>query len=364
MEKQREFDGSESDRERELNEYNETKAGVRGLTEAGVTKLPRIFILPSRFQPNRNDASSRFRVPVVDLYQGERRGAIVDEIRKACETWGVFQVINHGVPIEVVSGMLQATLEFHEQPKESKVQYYTCDASKAVAYRSTVHPLLRTALWKDTLACMFDGNGNDQNPQVPLVCREAMYKYVEHMFTLKSTLSGLLSESLGLASDHLERTECIEAQKLAAHYYPPCPEPHLTLGSPKHADPYFLTIISQNLDGLQVLHQDHWIEVPPLQGALVIIIGDMLQIMSNDLYKSVEHRALARGVETRVSVACFFYPSKRNATTKYGVIDELVTKKSPALYRETSLVEYLKYFGANGIVGSKALPHFKCMEIP
>ena len=75
-------------------------------------------------------------------------------------------------------------------------------------------------------------------------------------------------------------------------------------------------------------------------------------MMSNDLFKSAEHRAVPRGVGTRLSAACFFYPSRRNKDKKYGVIAELATERNPAVYRETSQAEYLKCFGANGIAGS------------
>ena len=88
----------------------------------------------------------------------------------------------------------------------------------------------------------------------------------------------LLSEGLGLNPTHLEEMECNEGLLVLGHYYPPCPQPELTMGTGQHADNDFLTVLLQDhIGGLQVLHQNHWIDVPPVPGALVVNIGDLLQ---------------------------------------------------------------------------------------
>jgi len=110
-----------------------------------------------------------------------------------------------------------------------------------------------------------------------------MFEYVDAVRKLAVWLFQLLSESLGLASDCLAEMGCGESLKVACNYYPPCPEPHLTVGNTKHTDPTFLTVLLQDaVGGLQVL-LDHggggrgWVNVPPVPGALIINIGDLLQ---------------------------------------------------------------------------------------
>ncbi|XP_019180571.1 PREDICTED: 1-aminocyclopropane-1-carboxylate oxidase homolog 1-like isoform X2 [Ipomoea nil] len=358
---------AEYDRRSEVEAFEDSKAGVKGLFDSGLTKIPRIFLNKhSILEKNSaaNAATPQFVIPVIDFegLGGNRRVEIVNMIKDACENWGFFQVINHGIPDNVMDKMLEGIRHFHEQDFEAKKPFHSRDVKKKVTYNSNFDLLVApTANWRDSLYCVMAPNP-PKPEEFPHICRDIMIKYAEHVMSLGYTLFELLSEALGLDPDHLKGMGCSEGLFIIGHYYPPCPEPDLTLGFSSHTDSGFLGIVLQDqLGGLQVLHQDVWVDVPFLPGSLIVNIGDMLQLLTNDKFKSVHHRVLAKQIGPRISVASFFrmHFQEDSDSKSYGPIKELLSEEKSAIYRETNMDEVLMVRYNKGLDGSSLLSHFK-----
>ncbi|PHT50965.1 hypothetical protein CQW23_10712 [Capsicum baccatum] len=339
------------DYDNEKKAIDDTKAGVKGLVDAGIVEIPKIFIRPAHeLAEELNMPKSTLQIPVIDLTGIEvedRRKKIADEIREACEKWGFFQLINHGVPSSVLDGMIDVTHKFHEQDIEVKKEYYSNDQTRRVRYESNLDTFKvkgRSASWKDTLYIRGLVSGHIEPEEIPPVCRKTSLEYINHVIKLEEILLGLLSESLGLKPDHLKAVECDNRQALACHYAPACPQPELTLGTPKHTDVSFLTILLQDRHGgLQVLCDNQWADVTPIEHGLVVNIGDLLQILSNDKFVSSIHRVLAKNIGPRISVACFFQGDS-TSHKMFGPIKELVSEENPPLYKEFLIADYVSSF--------------------
>ncbi|XP_057517629.1 1-aminocyclopropane-1-carboxylate oxidase homolog 1-like [Amaranthus tricolor] len=349
------------DREKEVEAFEQTKAGVKGLIDKGISSIPRFFVHPQENLSSNSDSCLPVKFPVIDFGDdGCREGSeIVKDIRNASQTWGFFQLVNHGISLEAMEEVLEGIRKFHEQATHEKTRFYTRDLTQKVRYYCNGDLLVsRAANWRDSISCEYQDG--DLNPEeLPLICREAITRYMENILILKKKLSEVLSEALGLHKEYLAKIECMETANLVCHYYPACPEPHLTLGATKHCDPSFMTILLQdNIGGLQILHEGQWINVQPRPGALAIHLGDLMQLITNAKFKSVEHRVRLGKNCPRVSAACFFYPSTKKKNENYKPIEEILSENSP-LYRGTSVTEYLAYYRTKGLNGQPALPHFE-----
>lgn len=111
------------------------------------------------------------------------------------------------------------------------------------------------------------------------VCRQEVMEWDKEVVRVGEVLYGLLSEGLGLDAGRLNDMGLVQGRVMVGHYYPFCPQPDLTVGLNSHADPGALTVVLQDhIGGLQVRTTEGWVDVKPLDGALVINIGDLLQV--------------------------------------------------------------------------------------
>ncbi|KAG9441524.1 hypothetical protein H6P81_017378 [Aristolochia fimbriata] len=353
------------DRLGELKAFDETKLGVKGLVDAGVTKIPRIFSLPDEDLINYEAPSTLLEgIPIVDLSGVEledRRKEIVKEIGEALETWGFFQVINHGIPQRVLDEMLQGVRRFHEEPEEEKKAFYSRDPKKRVRLATNFDLFQsKAANWRDTLNCCM--TPDFQGPEeLPKACRDIVMVYSKRMNEVGETICALLSEVLGLRPNHLKEIGCMDEHVLRCNYYPACPEPEITIGCSKHTDSSFLTLLLQDdIGGLQVLNKDHkWIDVPSVHGALVVIIADLLQVVSNDKFESTVHRVKAQKVGPRISVACFFNTNMDPSTKLCVPIKELLSEENPPKFRQLTVKEYFIHASALGLGRELPLDYFR-----
>ncbi|XP_010486383.1 PREDICTED: 1-aminocyclopropane-1-carboxylate oxidase homolog 3-like [Camelina sativa] len=358
------------DRASELKAFDEMKTGVKGLVDAGVSKIPRIFHHPSATLSNPKPLSSDLlhlkTIPTIDLggrvfEDVTKRKNAVEGIKKAAAKWGFFQVINHGVSLDLLEKVKDGVRDFHDQSPEVRKGLYSRDFSRRFLYLSNFHLFSSPSTsWRDTLACTMAPNPPKPH-DLPEIRGDVMLEYSKQVMVLGEFLFELLSEALGLNPYHLKDMDCSKGLIMLSHYYPPCPEPDLTLGTSQHSDISFLTVLlPDQIEGLQVRREGYWFDVHHVPGALVINIGDLLQLITNDKFISLEHRVLAnRATRARVSVACFFTTGVRPDPRVYGPITELVSEENPPKYREITIREYTTYSNAKGLDGTSALLHLK-----
>lgn len=179
------------------------------------------------------------------------------------------------------------------------------------------------------------------------------------MKVLAQRLLELISESLGLRSSYIIDAIGEPYQNVSLNYYPPCPQPELTLGLQSHSDLGAITILMQDeVGGLQVYNDNRWVAVQPIPDALVVNLGDQMQILSNGRYRSIEHRAVANKFKSRISVATFYDPAK---DVVMSPASELIDSEHPALYKSVLFGDHVSAWYSKGPEGKKVLDSLAVM---
>ncbi|XP_021829302.1 flavonol synthase/flavanone 3-hydroxylase-like [Prunus avium] len=173
------------------------------------------------------------------------------------------------------------------------------------------------------------------HPQFNSLYKPAGYSEVSLEFSKRTRevatemLKGI-SESLGLEGHYIVKAMNWDRglQILAANYYPACPQPDKAIGLPPHTDHGLVTLLIQNeMGGLEVKHKDQWVLVNVAPGAFVVTIGDQMQILTKDKYKSIWHRAVVNNKATRISIAV---PRGPSLDTPALPIPELLEREGQA----------------------------------
>lgn len=141
--------------------------------------------------------------------------------------------------------------------------------------------------------------------------RPAVETYFAALTALGHRLLRLLALSLGLAPGFFE--PAFAAPMLALrplHYTAEVSAPgEGVFGAGAHTDYGCLTLLATDgVPGLQAHLHGRWQDVPPLRGAFIVNLGDMLERWTNGRYRSTLHRVVNTSGRERYSIAFFFEP--------------------------------------------------------
>ncbi|CAN0877665.1 Gibberellin 3-beta-dioxygenase 1 [Linum grandiflorum] len=145
-----------------------------------------------------------------------------------------------------------------------------------------------------------------------------MEDYQKRMLELTVKLFRLILKSLNASEEEVRRLSSPETTNasLTLNSYPSCPDPARVMGIGPHTDTSLLSLIYQgSVKGLQIFKETvgggrEWGMVPPVAGALTVNVGDLLHIISNGRFQTVQHRVVLKdAMLERISVAFFYSPT-------------------------------------------------------
>jgi isopenicillin N synthase-like dioxygenase len=298
-------------------------------------------------------ASLAESVPILDIGGLQRDSAdlVVQDIAQACIDWGFFQVVNHGVPDELIERTWQQTRHFFALPQDQKDAvmrnrenpwgYYNNELTKNQRDKKQVFDY--TADGVDPIY-----HSSNRWPDANAEFRDTMREYLAACTELSLKLLRAFCVGLDLPANHLHDLFVDKHTGFIRLNYYPVEDPMqdstvghqavADLGVHHHTDAGALTVLMQDsVGGLQVHRDRQWHNIPPVDGAFVINTGDMMQVWSNDRYKAAIHRVLAMENQDRYSIPFFFNPA--DATAVYP-LSTVTDQDNPAKYRSINWTDY------------------------
>ncbi|KAL6611197.1 hypothetical protein ACP70R_039125 [Stipagrostis hirtigluma subsp. patula] len=149
----------------------------------------------------------------------------------------------------------------------------------------------------------------------------------------------LLCEGIGLRPDFFNGDLSGGGLNLDINHYPPCPNPSVTLGMPPHCDRELITILLPGpVQGLEVAYKGDWIKVEPVPNAFIVNFGLQLEVVTNGMLRSVEHRVVTNSEVGRTSMATFIKPT---ADCLIGPAQELLNEDNPPCYQTLTFYDFM-----------------------
>ncbi|KAH6757677.1 hypothetical protein C2S53_020877, partial [Perilla frutescens var. hirtella] len=255
---------------------------VKALAESSCLKsIPSQFTFATDSRGSHSDSLPIIDFSLLTSSDPNQRSKALHDLAGACQEWGFFVLVNHGVPETLLKSIIDASLEFFELPEEDKRRYEAKSASDPI--KSGSGSLINTAnqrvhLWRDFVKSYV--HPEFHCPQKPQSLRDTLPEFAEKTRPVLRQLLQAIGENLGFEDGFIDETLKLDKcfQLYAANYYPPCPQPDQAIGIPAHTDHGLLTFLIHNgVAGLQIQHNGEWFDTNSPQNSILVNTGDHLE---------------------------------------------------------------------------------------
>ncbi|XP_074317002.1 jasmonate-induced oxygenase 2-like [Silene latifolia] len=250
------------------------------------------------------------KIPTIDLSpffkenEEKSQKEVINKIKEACSKYGFFQVENHGVPNKIMNEALELSRRFFSNTEDEKLKFSPAhDAPLPAGYfKQPAH-----SEDKNEFVLMFTpAAGFNVYPTNPPEFKEIFEGIFSEFAKLASLMERIISECMGLGPNFLKdfNSDRNADFMVGLNYFPATEEENT--GIREHEDGNCFTFVLQDdSGGLEVKAKDGWIPVTPAPEKLVVNVGDVIQVLSNNKLKSATHRIFRPKGKNRYSYVFF-----------------------------------------------------------
>lgn len=266
-------------------------------------------------------------IPVVDispLLNGEKPESVARQLHAASQNLGFIYVKGHGIPANAIDAARDAAYQFFHAANTDKASITVSAGHRGWLQQGAAKmqddakaDLKESFIWgyQDV-----DGNtpadhelrGPNQWPAFVPGLEPAAMDYFRYAHEVAFQLLRGCAISLGLAENFFVQRCAQPLSRASFVYYPSQPADcdSQQFGVGPHTDFGVLTVLCQDdVGGLEVEDiNGNWIHAPPIEGTLVINVGDLLARWTDGAYKSTPHRVVNRSGRERLSLVLAFDP--------------------------------------------------------
>jgi isopenicillin N synthase-like dioxygenase len=292
-------------------------------------------------------------IPVVDIGgldspDPAARRRMAEEIGAAAREVGFLYVTGHGVPEALSAGLRGAAERYFAQPLDAKMAAYIGASANHSGYVPEGEEVFAAGKIDRKEAYDVNLDCPEAAGEAPMLgptlwpgqagFREAVQPYYTAVAALARRMFRGFALALDLPEDHFEPHLTRSPSQLRLIHYPYDPDALDQDGIGAHTDYEFFTILQGTAPGLEVRNgEGAWIDAPPIAGAFVVNIGDMLEVWTNGEFTATAHR-VRKVAEERYSFPYFAACDYWTAVQPHA---RFVSAARPARYQRLVSGEHL-----------------------
>ena len=252
---------------------------------------------------------------------GERRAAFVASMGAALQDIGFFALTGHGIDVDAIKESYRVAEDFFHLEQDVKSRYEQAEMHRQRGYTPYGVEHAKDNPAPDLKEFWQTGRTID-NPNFPTnIWPSEIDGFEGSIDGLYIAMEAMSTELLAAASLYLGKDENWLPEMatdgntiLRVIHYPPlgADAPEGAVRSAQHEDINLITLlVGATADGLQVMdHDGTWIEVEGSHDHIIVDSGDMLQNLTNGLFKSTTHRVVnpPDANSDRYSMPMFVHP--------------------------------------------------------